>query len=76
MTRGRGGLHAAGRLTFPAAMSDRANWYHRWNSSKANFMALSKHWFGEKEADRRGELPASRLDRCERVSRQTCLLER
>lgn len=30
-------------------MSDRANWYQRWNSSKANFMALSKHWFGKKD---------------------------
>lgn len=40
--------HHKGGLTFPAAMSDRANWYQRWNSSKANFMALSKHWFGER----------------------------
>lgn len=29
-------------------MSDSANWYQRWNSSKANFMARSKHWFGKK----------------------------
>ena len=36
------------RLTFPAAISDRANWYQRWNSSKANFMALSKHWLERK----------------------------
>lgn len=32
------------RADFPAAISDRASWYHKWNSSKANFMALSKHW--------------------------------
>lgn len=31
------------RADFPAAISDRASWYHKWNSSKANFMALSKH---------------------------------
>lgn len=36
------------RLTFPAAIRDRANWYQRWNSSKANFMALSKHWLERK----------------------------
>lgn len=36
------------RADFPAAISDRASWYHRWNSSKANFMALSKHWRSEK----------------------------
>lgn len=39
-------------LTFPAAMSDRANWYQRWNSSKANFMALSKHWGREQTQTR------------------------
>lgn len=33
-------------------MRDRANWYQRWNSSKANFMALSKHWFGKKNGRR------------------------
>lgn len=31
-------------LTFPQATMDRASWYQRWNSSNANFMALSKHW--------------------------------
>lgn len=30
-------------LTLPAAIRDRANWYHKWNSSKANFIALSRH---------------------------------
>lgn len=33
-------------------MRDRANWYQRWNSSKANFMALSKHWIGKKNIGR------------------------
>lgn len=32
------------RADLPAAISDKASWYHKWNSSKANFMALSKHW--------------------------------
>lgn len=40
-----------GPLTFPAAINERANWYQRWNSSKANFMALSKHWLGKKNTD-------------------------
>lgn len=31
-------------LTFPQATMDRASWYQRWNSSNANFMALSRHW--------------------------------
>lgn len=43
------GVTGVKRLTFPAAISDRANWYQRWNSSKANFMALSKHWSERKD---------------------------
>lgn len=30
-------------LTFRAAMSDRPNWCHRWNSLNENFMARSRH---------------------------------
>lgn len=31
------------RLTFPQATMERATWYQRWNSPKANFMARSRH---------------------------------
>ena len=31
-------------FTFSAQIRDNANWYQMWNSSKENFMALSKVW--------------------------------
>lgn len=60
--------HPKGRLTFPAAMRDRANWYQSWNSSKANFMALSKHWSERRTIADIWEPPGAQLDNCEFVS--------
>lgn len=44
-----GGCFFTFGLTLPQAAIESANWYQRWNSPNASFIARSKHWRRETE---------------------------